>query len=89
MAHGTIFTSDVVKGVVDCSVFLLSRVVNKLESEEEEAEVGIVVFLRQFTLHTLCGGMEEEGDEMFVGAIASYLAEGIDVGSTVLDIDDE
>ena len=77
------------KGVVDSSVFLLSRVVNKLESEEEEAKVGIVVFLRQFTFHSLCGGMEEEGDEVFVGAIASYLAEGIDVGSTVLDIDDE
>ena len=57
--------------------------------KQEQAEVGVAVFLRQFTLHALDGGAEEEGDKKFAGAFATYLAVGIDVGRSILDIDDE
>ena len=51
--------------------------------------MGVAALLRQFAFHTLDGGTEEERDEKLVGTLAAYLAQGIDVGGTVLDVDDE
>jgi len=40
--------------------------------------VGVAAFLCLFFLHSGGGGLEEEGDEEFVGALATDLAEGIE-----------
>ncbi len=58
----------------------LAEVVSTLvqQSEEEEAKVGVAAFLCKFFLHSGDGGLEEEGDEEFVGTFGTDLAEGIE-----------
>ena len=48
------------------------------QSEEEEAKVGVAAFLCQLFLYAGGGGLEEEGDEEFVGTFGTDLAEGIE-----------
>ena len=43
----------------------------------------------EFGLHTADGGMEEEGDEVFVSAFCANLLEGRDVGCAILKTNDE
>ena len=43
----------------------------------------------KFALHPLDGGLEEEGDEMLVGAFGADLFEDGDVSTTILQFDDQ
>ena len=51
--------------------------------------MGIISFLGQFAFHSFRGRTEKEGDKEFISAFAADLAERIDVGRTLLDINDE
>lgn len=47
------------------------------------------MLLRKFVLHAMDSCVEEEGDEVLVGAFFADLLEGCDVGGTIFKADDE
>ena len=47
------------------------------------------MLLRKFVLHATDSCVEEEGDEVLVGAFCADLLEGCDVGGTIFKADDE
>ena len=57
--------------------------------EQEDAEVSVAAFLSQLTLHSFGCNAKKEGDEVLIGVLTAYLAQGIDVSSAVLDVNDK